>query len=162
MATEEPSAMLIVKVLVHAATMHTDATVLRLGTGGCGAGYSNTAAFSSQAGGTSVPRESSVFPYRVVADDDGSGVENMGENLQKRKRYTNRPSSLEVKARGNLHTSLNTLKRSTARGDTVQYSLETRPRSAWISQRLLSMKPLRLDACTAKSCAIMWSGVAIS
>jgi hypothetical protein len=83
METEGPSAMLIVKVLVHAATMHTDEKVLRVGTGGCGVGDSDNTAFSSHAGGISVPREASVFPFRVVADDDDSGVENMGENLQK-------------------------------------------------------------------------------
>lgn len=90
METEGPSAMLIVNVLVHAATMQTDAKVLRIGTGGWGAGDSDTTTFSSHGGGASVPREPSVFPFRVVADDD-SGVENMGENLQKRRRNRNRP-----------------------------------------------------------------------
>jgi hypothetical protein len=35
--TDGPSAMLIIKELVHAATIHTDAKVLRFGVGGCGA-----------------------------------------------------------------------------------------------------------------------------
>ena len=91
METEGPSAMLIVKVLVHAATMHTDAKVLRVGICGCGAGDSDTTTFSSHGGGASVPREPTVFPYSVVADDDDSGVENMGEKLQKRRRNRNRP-----------------------------------------------------------------------
>lgn len=123
METEGPSAMLIVKVLVHAATMHTDATVLRDGTGGCGAGDSDTTAFSSHAGGVSVPRGVGVFPFRVVADDDDSGVENMGENLQKRQRNTNRPSSLGCKS-PRESSYQNTLLRDD-RGDTVQCTLET-------------------------------------
>ncbi len=72
-----PSAVLIIKALVHATTMHTDATVLRVGAGGCGARVSSTA-FSSHAAGLAVPRETgSVLSYRVVTDDNEEGVENM-------------------------------------------------------------------------------------
>jgi hypothetical protein len=80
MEIEGPSAMLIIKELVHAATMHTDATVLRVrvGAGGCGARESGSA-FSSHAAGLAVPRETgSVFSCRVVTrDDNDSGVKNM-------------------------------------------------------------------------------------
>ena len=80
METEGPSAMLIIKELVHAATMHTDATVLRVrvGAGGRGARESGTA-FSSHAAGLAVTRETEgVFSCRVVTTDNNeSGVENM-------------------------------------------------------------------------------------
>ena len=78
METEGPSATLIIKKLVHAATMHTDATVLRVGDGGgCGARESGTA-FSSHCVRLVVPRETgSIFPCKMIADDDESGVENM-------------------------------------------------------------------------------------
>src|SRR6266702_705019 len=86
--TGGPSAMLIIKELVHAATMHTDATVLRVGAGGCGAREPGTD-FLSDAARLAVPRETgSVFSYRVVPDDNESGVENItgrfGSRLQLR------------------------------------------------------------------------------
>lgn len=81
METDGPSAMLIIKELVHATMMHADAKVLRLGAGGCGAlELGTTNAFSSHAAGISLPREARFLPSRVVADEDGSGVGNMREN----------------------------------------------------------------------------------
>ena len=77
METEGPSATLIIKELVHAATMHTDATVLRVRVGatGCGARESDTAFSSNEA----VPRETgSVFSCsEVTTDNNEFGVANM-------------------------------------------------------------------------------------
>ena len=84
MDSDAPSAMLIIKELVHATTMHTDATVLRVGTGGSGERESGVTAFSSHAAGISVFREAMVLPFGVVADDDESGVENMREPCRSR------------------------------------------------------------------------------
>jgi len=84
MDTDAPSAMLIIKELVHAATMHTDATVLRVGAGGSGERESGDPAFSSHAAGISVLRGASVLPFGVVADDDESGEENMREPCRSR------------------------------------------------------------------------------
>lgn len=99
--TDGPSAMLIIKELVHAATMHTDAKVLRVGAGGCGARVSGTTnAFSSHAA-ISVPREGRFLPLRVVADDDGSGVENMKGNCRSSNATRMVWHLLGVRARGN-------------------------------------------------------------
>ena len=81
MEAEGPSAMLIINELVHAATMHTDATVLRVGTSGCGTRESRIA-FSSHDERLVTPRETGgVFLCRAVVDDDEPGVEDMREHL---------------------------------------------------------------------------------
>jgi hypothetical protein len=95
MDTDAPSAMLIIKQLVHAATMHTDAKVLRVGAGGSGERESGVTAFSSHAAGIS------VLPFGVVVDDDESGVENMREPCRSRSAARVVLRIFGVRARGN-------------------------------------------------------------
>ena len=79
--TEGPSATFIIMELVHAATMHTDTTVLRVrvGVDVCGARES---AFSTHATGLAVPavprKTGSVFSCsEVTTDNNEFGVANM-------------------------------------------------------------------------------------
>lgn len=75
--TDGPSATLIIKELVHAATIHTDATVLRSGFGGCGACEFGTASLFRAVKFVLSQEDVCVISCRVVTDANDSGEENM-------------------------------------------------------------------------------------
>ncbi len=84
MAKAGPSPILANWALVHAATMHTDAKVLRVDAGGCGAREGlrerrSASAFPSHAVGLWVPCDTGgVFSFRVATGDKSDGVDMKG------------------------------------------------------------------------------------
>ena len=78
--TEGPSAMLIIKELVHAATMHTDATLLRVRVGTDGRGTSESGTAFSHAAGLTAPWDTgSVFSCGVGTTDNDLNDNEPGE-----------------------------------------------------------------------------------